>query len=148
SAGDPRGRAGGGCRTVRGGPVRRPVPAGRGDGDDGSGTDDQRGAAGGRRVLVLPRPGSDRAGSAAGGAGGDDGGDGHGLRGGHAAAPTGTDGHDRHGRGPVPMTGPQTVLLAMVALPATVGGVLALARPRRGAAPIALVTSGLTTVLA
>ena len=46
------------------------------------------------------------------------------------------------------MSGPQAVLLAMVVLPATVGCVLALARPRRGAVPIALVTSGLTTVLA
>lgn len=46
------------------------------------------------------------------------------------------------------MSGPQTALLAMVVLPATVGGVLALARPHRGAVPIALVTSGLTTVLA
>ncbi len=46
------------------------------------------------------------------------------------------------------MNGPQTALLAMVVLPATVGGVLALARPHRGAVPIALVTSGLTTVLA
>ena len=46
------------------------------------------------------------------------------------------------------MSGPQAVLLAMVVLPATVGGVLALARPRRGAVPIALVTSGLATVLA
>ncbi|QNF94163.1 proton-conducting transporter membrane subunit [Janibacter sp. YB324] len=46
------------------------------------------------------------------------------------------------------MTGAQTALVAMVVLPATVGGALALLRPHRAAAPIALVTSGLATALA
>lgn len=46
------------------------------------------------------------------------------------------------------MTGAQIALVAMVALPAVVGGVLAVARTERSAAPIALVTAGVATVLA
>lgn len=46
------------------------------------------------------------------------------------------------------MTGAQIALLAMVVLPAAVGGLLVLLRPRRAAAPISLVTSVLATALA
>ena len=46
------------------------------------------------------------------------------------------------------MIAAQTALVAMVALPATVGGALAVLRPDRGAAPIALFTSAITVVLA
>ncbi|GAA1546056.1 NADH-quinone oxidoreductase subunit L [Brevibacterium picturae] len=47
------------------------------------------------------------------------------------------------------MTGPQMALVAMVVLPAVVGAVLAMApRANRSAASIALVTAGLSTILA
>ncbi|HEL4110294.1 TPA: hypothetical protein UM343_000385 [Stenotrophomonas maltophilia] len=46
------------------------------------------------------------------------------------------------------MTGAQIALLAMIVLPAAVGAVLVLTRTRRFAIPIALMTAGLTTVLA
>ena len=46
------------------------------------------------------------------------------------------------------MIGAQAALVAMVALPATVGGALAVLRPDRGAAPIALFTSAITVALA
>ncbi|MFC6257138.1 NADH-quinone oxidoreductase subunit L, partial [Kocuria oceani] len=46
------------------------------------------------------------------------------------------------------MTAAQSVLLAVVVLPATVGAVLALTRAERAAAPVAMSTAALTTVLA
>src|SRR5699024_6453640 len=118
---DPGGRAGGGRRPVRRRALRGPVPAGGGDGDAGRGVDDQRGAPGRRGVLVVPGPGPLRAGAAAGGAGGHDRGDGHGLCRGDAVAPQAADRHDRHGRGSLRMTADQTLLLTLVVLPAAVG---------------------------
>ncbi|MCT1601075.1 NADH-quinone oxidoreductase subunit L [Kocuria sp. p3-SID1428] len=46
------------------------------------------------------------------------------------------------------MTASQAVLLAVVVLPATVGAVLALTRAERAAAPVAVLTAAVTTVLA
>ncbi|MGW4859553.1 proton-conducting transporter transmembrane domain-containing protein [Kocuria palustris] len=46
------------------------------------------------------------------------------------------------------MTASQAVLLAVVVLPATVGAVLALTRAERAAAPVAVMTAGLTAALA
>ncbi|MGQ1836831.1 NADH-quinone oxidoreductase subunit 5 family protein [Kocuria turfanensis] len=46
------------------------------------------------------------------------------------------------------MTAAQAVLLAVVVLPGTVGAVLALTRAERAAAPVAVLTAALTTVLA
>src|SRR5699024_2552206 len=145
---DPGGRSGGGRRPVRRRALRGPVPAGGGDGDDGPGVDDQRGAPGRRGVLVVPGPGPLRAGAAAGGAGGHDRGDGHGLCRGDAVAPQAADRHDRHGRGSLRMTADQTLLLTLVVLPAAVGAVLALTRAERVAAPIAVSTAAVTALLA
>ncbi|MFI7585105.1 NADH-quinone oxidoreductase subunit L [Kocuria sp. M1N1S27] len=46
------------------------------------------------------------------------------------------------------MTAAQAVLLAVVVLPGTVGAVLALTRAERAAAPVAVLTAGVTTALA